>query len=89
MLAKVSNLKVVAHALRALADIFVNVAPLEAISVKGLEERTANQITKDEFVVIKFERVLVEQYERYINILKELKVKLKASDFNNDQELFN
>ncbi len=84
LLTKVSNLKVVAHALRTLADIFVNVAPLEAISVKGLEERTENKITKDEFVVIKFERILAEQYERYIKTLKELKVKLKSTDFNND-----
>lgn len=40
LLTKVPNLKVVAHVLRILADVFVNIAPLEAINVKGLEERT-------------------------------------------------
>jgi hypothetical protein len=40
LLTKVPNLKVVAHVLRILADVFVNISPLEAINVKGLEERT-------------------------------------------------
>jgi len=35
-LTKVPSLKVVAVALRALSDIFVNISPLEAISVKSL-----------------------------------------------------
>ena len=36
MLTKVSNLKVVANVLRTLADLFVNIAPLETIDFKGL-----------------------------------------------------
>jgi hypothetical protein len=88
LLTKVSNLKVVAHVLRTMADIFINISPLELVDLKGLEQRTENKITKDEFVVIKFERVLVDQYERYIKILKELKVKLKVVHFNNDRELY-
>jgi hypothetical protein len=38
--------------------------------------------------VIRFEQILVDQYERYIKILKELKVKLKVVHFNNDHELY-
>lgn len=67
---KTPNLKVVATALRVLAETFINVAPLEAIDLTKLDERSENRIKKEEYKVVKFEKTLVQQYERYINMLK-------------------
>jgi hypothetical protein len=69
-LIKTPNLKVVATALRVLAETFINVAPLEAIDLTKLDERSENRIKKEEYKVVKFEKTLVQQYERYINMLK-------------------
>lgn len=40
LLAKVSNLRVVSVSLRLLADLFINIAPLDSIDVKRLDDRT-------------------------------------------------
>jgi len=53
-LIKTPNLKIVSTALRVLAETFINIAPLEAIDVSKLEERTENKILKDEYKVIRF-----------------------------------
>lgn len=74
---KTPNLKVVATALRVLAETFINVAPLEAIDLTKLDERSENRIKKEEYKVVKFEKTLVQQYERYINMLKEMHGKTK------------
>lgn len=76
-LIKTPNLKVVATALRVLAETFINVAPLEAIDLTKLDERSENRIKKEEYKVVKFEKTLVQQYERYINMLKEMHGKTK------------
>ena len=45
-LVKVPSLKVATTALRILADVFINIAPLDAINMKKLEERTQIKIKK-------------------------------------------
>jgi hypothetical protein len=42
-------------AIRLLAEMFINVAPLEAVDLKQLQERRGVTITKDEFKVLRFE----------------------------------
>lgn len=61
--------------------MFVNVAPLEAVDMKQIQERKEVTITKDEFKVLRFEELLVGQYERYLKALAELNAKLKAVNF--------
>lgn len=58
-LIKTPNLKVVSTALRVLAETFINIAPLEPIDIKKLDERTENKITKDEYKVVRFEKNLI------------------------------
>lgn len=70
-------MKIVSTALRVLAEIFVNISPLEAIDVNTVEERTENKIKKEEYKVLKFEKQLVEQYDRYLKMLKEIHLKTK------------
>ena len=55
ILAKAENVKESTTALRVLAEIFVGVAPLEPIDIKQLEERRGVRITKDEYLVVRFE----------------------------------
>lgn len=83
-LLKFPNLKVVATALRVLADIFVNIAPLQPIDVEKVNERAETKITKQEYKVVNFERILVAQYQRYIELLKELNTKTRPQNFKND-----
>lgn len=78
---KAVNVQVATTALRLLAEMFVNVAPLEAVDMKQIQERRGVTITKDEFKVLRFEELLVGQYERYLKALAELNAKLKAVNF--------
>ena len=43
------------------------------------------KIKKEEYKVVKFEKILVEQYERFIKMLKEMNSKAKLANFQNDQ----
>lgn len=38
--------------------------------------------------MVKFEKNLVEQYMRYIKMLKEMNAKAKIANFNNDHEVY-
>jgi hypothetical protein len=62
----------------------VGTAPLEAVDLKQISERRAIKITKDEFKVLRFEELLVNQYERYLNTIKEINSKLVVTDFEGD-----
>ena len=75
-------------AIRILAQVFVGVAPLEPVDLKQNEERRAIKITKEEFSVLKFEELLVNQYERYLKMLKEIHAKLAVNDFGGDDQLY-
>lgn len=63
-------------------------APLESVDLKQIEERKSVKITKEEFKVLRFEEMLVGQYERYLKMLKEINSKLVVNDFAGDEELF-
>lgn len=82
---KAAQVQVATTAIRLLAEMFVNTAPLEAVDVKQIQERREVTITKDEFKVLKFEELHVAQYERYLKSLTELNAKLKLSNFQADQ----
>lgn len=83
-LIKTPNLKVVSTALRVLAETFINVAPLDPIDITKLDERAENRIKKEEYKVVKFEKIIVEQYERYLKMLKEMHGKTKPENFKNE-----
>lgn len=85
---KADNVKVATTAIRLLAEIFINAAPLEPVDMKQIEDRTEVKITKEEFRVLKFEELLVNQYERYLKMLKELNTKLTSASFGSDDEMF-
>lgn len=88
MLAKSPNVQIAVTAIRILAEIFAGVAPLEAVDLRQNEERREIKITKEEFKVLKFEELLVAQYERYLRMIKEINAKLAVNDFAGDDELY-
>ena len=53
-MSKTSNLKVVTSAILTLAQLFVNIAPLEPVNINDITKRMAVTITKDEFKILKF-----------------------------------
>ena len=55
VLTKSGDIQVATTALRVLAEVFVAVAPTEAVNLKEIGDRRSVKITKDEFKVIRFE----------------------------------
>jgi hypothetical protein len=80
--------RVATTAIRILAEIFISTAPLEPVDMQQIEDRTEVKITREEYSVIKFEQLLVNEYERYLKMLKDLNSKLTPGDFQSDSELF-
>lgn len=83
---KSENIATVTAAIDGLASVFTAIGPVEANDNEA--DQKNHKLKKFEYEIRTFEKSVIDSYQRYIELLKQLSKSLKKEQFSNNEKLF-
>jgi hypothetical protein len=78
------NIATVTAAIDGLANVFTSIGPVETGIEQHHDQKNKHRLKKVEYELRTFEKSVIEGYQRYIDLLKQLSKSLKKEQFSNN-----